>query len=193
VLTAVLALTAAGLALNIYFGYSGSGQMYSPELVAAKLRLLRIPTVLWLLWVLTVAVLELRQPQCAELSPKQKIPAYSKSVRLAALAAAVTAGVWLLVYLCNTENFASRDLEYTVGMLLLNSFPCAAILLAAAYFLQHPASPKPKNTDAKRLLCVRVGLAVLALILVVAGVANGGMRDVLVKAINICTECIGLG
>ena len=41
-----------------------------------------------------------------------------------------------------------------------------------------------------------LGYAVLvaaALVLIIWGVLNGGMRDVLVKAINICTECIGLG
>lgn len=32
-----------------------------------------------------------------------------------------------------------------------------------------------------------------ALLLIAAGILNGGMRDVLIKAINICTECIGLG
>lgn len=43
---------------------------------------------------------------------------------------------------------------------------------------------------------IRVAQAILLLIsvvLIVLGVINGGMRDVLVKAINICTECIGLG
>ena len=30
-------------------------------------------------------------------------------------------------------------------------------------------------------------------IMIVLGINNGGMRDVLIKAINICTECIGLG
>lgn len=40
---------------------------------------------------------------------------------------------------------------------------------------------------------VRTTLYVLALGFLVAGVMNGGMRDVLIKAINICTECIGLG
>ena len=43
-----------------------------------------------------------------------------------------------------------------------------------------------KNAVRAAVLCV--GLLFLAL-----GIANGGMRDVLVKAINICTECIGLG
>lgn len=33
----------------------------------------------------------------------------------------------------------------------------------------------------------------LAVLLIVLGIANGGLWDVLVKAINICTECIGLG
>ena len=36
-------------------------------------------------------------------------------------------------------------------------------------------------------------LLVLALALTAAGVLSGGTRDVLAKAINICSECIGLG
>lgn len=40
---------------------------------------------------------------------------------------------------------------------------------------------------------IRICLYVAAFLLIVFGVLNGGLRDVLVKAINICTECIGLG
>lgn len=40
---------------------------------------------------------------------------------------------------------------------------------------------------------LRTGLLVLALVLIVLGVLNGGLRDVLIKAANLCTECIGLG
>ena len=32
-----------------------------------------------------------------------------------------------------------------------------------------------------------------AVVLIILGVMNGGMRDVLAKAINICLECIGIG
>lgn len=32
-----------------------------------------------------------------------------------------------------------------------------------------------------------------ALVLIVLGVLNGGARDVLAKAVKICSECIGLG
>ena len=40
---------------------------------------------------------------------------------------------------------------------------------------------------------IRICLYVAAVLLIVLGVLNGGLHDVLVKAINICTECIGLG
>ena len=43
------------------------------------------------------------------------------------------------------------------------------------------------------IISARIIVAVIALIFIVLGIANGGMEDVLSKAINICTECIGLG
>ena len=39
----------------------------------------------------------------------------------------------------------------------------------------------------------RLVLCVGGVVLVIVGICNGGMRDVLEKAINICTQCIGLG
>ena len=38
-----------------------------------------------------------------------------------------------------------------------------------------------------------ITLLLLGVLFIVLGVMNGGMRDVLVKAIQICTECSGLG
>lgn len=43
------------------------------------------------------------------------------------------------------------------------------------------------------LLGVRIALVGCAILFIVLGVTNGGMADVLNKAIKICTECIGLG
>ena len=40
---------------------------------------------------------------------------------------------------------------------------------------------------------LRVALLVLAFMLIVAGTFNGSARDVFGKAVNICTECVGLG
>lgn len=42
-------------------------------------------------------------------------------------------------------------------------------------------------------LVIRAALAVAGVVLVIVGIAGGGMADVLEKAINICTQCIGLG
>ena len=44
-----------------------------------------------------------------------------------------------------------------------------------------------------KITSARIIIAAVALIFIVLGIFNGGMADVLSKAINICTECIGLG
>ena len=44
-----------------------------------------------------------------------------------------------------------------------------------------------------RLNLIRAALLIVAALMIAAGVFNGGLRDVLYKAKNICTECIGLG
>ena len=40
---------------------------------------------------------------------------------------------------------------------------------------------------------LRLALALLALGLIILGLLQGQAREVLSKAVNICTECIGLG
>ncbi len=50
-----------------------------------------------------------------------------------------------------------------------------------------------KENKEKTVFGVRIALGVIGATFVVWGIANGGMKDVLLKAINICTQCIGLG
>ena len=45
----------------------------------------------------------------------------------------------------------------------------------------------------KPIMIARICLLVLGVAFIIWGILNGGMHDVFVKAINICTECIGLG
>ena len=52
---------------------------------------------------------------------------------------------------------------------------------------------KGQPDDPAAVRAARVAIAVAAVILIILGVTNGGMRDVLVKAQKICMECIGLG
>ena len=45
----------------------------------------------------------------------------------------------------------------------------------------------------KSILTIRLVVAVAGLTLFVVGICGDGMQEVLTKAINICTQCIGLG
>lgn len=56
---------------------------------------------------------------------------------------------------------------------------------------QPMAQTEPKQTN--RLLIARSIVLVAAICFIVLGMFNGGVQDVLTKAIAICTECIGLG
>ena len=55
-----------------------------------------------------------------------------------------------------------------------------------------PAAPDKTGTG-KRKNAVRLSLVFLALVFIVLGAVNGSALDVLIKAITICSECIGLG
>lgn len=44
-----------------------------------------------------------------------------------------------------------------------------------------------------RKTVIRVVLCAVAVLLIVFGILNGGARDVLAKAVKICSECIGIG
>lgn len=114
-------------------------------------------------------------------------------------------------FLLDWSNFASRDLEVVVRQMVIETFPwigLAFILLMAAEQWNfrllmkelelRRSAPKCKpdaaaseKTTGRNV--IRVIIAAAAVALIVLGVMNGGMFDVLVKAINICTECIGLG
>lgn len=71
--------------------------------------------------------------------------------------------------------------------------------LRAALRLQGRAAPAEKPTrrdlwaDPRLLWPLRGVMLALGVLFIILGVRNGGMADVLGKAIRICTECIGLG
>ncbi len=55
-----------------------------------------------------------------------------------------------------------------------------------------PEAPKGRNKSKQKGI-VQVSLIAISLVCIIAGIANGSALDVLIKAITICTECIGLG
>ena len=69
-------------------------------------------------------------------------------------------------------------------------------LLGKAVRETHPPAARASMTGSPETAgrrALRTVLYAAAALLIVLGVLNGGLNDVLVKAINICTECIGLG
>ena len=55
------------------------------------------------------------------------------------------------------------------------------------------AEVAPRRDGSKVLLAVRCGLLAAGIAVLIYGFVSGGTQDVLTKAINICTECVGLG
>lgn len=60
-------------------------------------------------------------------------------------------------------------------------------------FSQRLNEVQAKVFSFRGLLAIRVAVAVIGVVLLFTGIFNGGAADVLTKAVNICTECIGLG
>lgn len=73
----------------------------------------------------------------------------------------------------------------------------AAAQATAAAPAQAAKAPAPlvsvSPETARRRILVRRVLMAAAVLFIVLGIFNGSMKDVLIKAIKICTECVGLG
>ena len=142
---------------------------------------------------------------------------YRRLVRL--IGGLCAAALLLPVFACLLDGarFSSWDLETVMGDLLRWALPPLAAAFALGMicarlegrsFIRErealrerlrrdgkgelsPDRVRPRTVQASAWL--RWALFVLAAAMIGLGIFNGGLNDVLVKAINICTECIGLG
>ena len=55
-----------------------------------------------------------------------------------------------------------------------------------------PALIKKKKKE-REDASARAAVLIIAVLFVIAGILNGSMEDMFIKAVNICSECIGLG
>lgn len=123
----------------------------------------------------------------------------------------------ILIYLVNPAHFPEADLEGMFFSLLRVLLPWTAVglgALAVTSILREKSvlreskaaqeqlkaekaagnAAAPRSVDApKKTILPQTVIIVAAVILIIAGVFNGSARDVLYKAITICTECVGLG
>ena len=123
----------------------------------------------------------------------------------------------VLVYMVDPAHFPLEDLEGMFYGLIRVLIPWTAVGLGALAVCsgmrercvlreteaaqarlkeerEAGVTPEPKAaTRAGSVAALQIALVAIAIGLIVAGVFNGSARDVLYKAINICTECVGLG
>ncbi len=137
-----------------------------------------------------------------------------KRCRAAALRSLVFlfCGVLFLTYALNSSNFHSSQINGSMIRSMYVLLPCLAVSCGAAVWAHiyieknrtqsiallkqapvkarkdAPAAPKAGQGKAVKLVltCLAVGL-------ILFGFFTGGTADVLTKAVNICTECVGLG
>lgn len=136
--------------------------------------------------------------------------------RLRAMTAVLLAlgTVIFLIYGLNRDHFPQENINGAVIRAMYVLFPCMAVPFACAIFTVYrskasmekeitllkqahspasqPESPtQPTSNDL--LPVIRFAAVIAGVILVLYGIFTGGTADVLAKAINICTECVGLG
>ena len=123
----------------------------------------------------------------------------------------IVGSIIFLIYGCNPANFGN-DITASMISAMWVLLPCLGIpflwAVIAAYrgkvsidreielMKEVPAgTPSPIQGDrhAKFIRVLQTVCVVVGLVILVGGFIAGGTADVLTKAINICTECIGLG
>ncbi len=152
----------------------------------------------------------------AKIQKERKLRLYTNIFCIDAI---VVCTVISLIYALNKNNFPAISINSEMVDAMLFIIPCVIVGLGAIYatvlirnasYVRELALVKKALTTAKAsnsgqrsvvsgqknekiLLGARLSLLVIAVTFIIVGIFNGGMADVLQKAINICTECIGLG
>lgn len=129
----------------------------------------------------------------------------------------VISSIIFLCYALNSNNFHPSEINASMIKAMWLLIPCMAVPFVYAIFTvyhnnkslqreielvkQLPASVTKNNHEStvseqhsdKNMNLVRCALLIVGITVMIYGFVSGGTIDVLTKAINICTECIGLG
>ncbi len=151
--------------------------------------------------------------QC-ESSLRTAIEAQERSRALHRRICGLLCGVCAIVFLCyalNGNNFHRSEINASMRRAMSVLLPCLLPPFAYAVFTAFHAeksmqkeiallqqvkatcsvpAPAPKRSGWRYFRCA---VLIVGAILLLTGFFTGGTADVLTKAINICTECVGLG
>ena len=145
--------------------------------------------------------------------------AKQKKLSLGGWAVFAACMVPVLLYCINGDHFANGDLEQEFRALVTHILPwiavgfcaliCTAFLREKSVLLETEAAKEqqkaekaagvtapekaPGKSSENLLRILRIAVLCAAVCLIIAGIFNGSAKDVLGKAVKICTECVGLG
>ena len=164
---------------------------------------------------------EALSPTCRASIAKERLG--RRVVGIVAAVLSVAAMLPAVIWCVNANHFSVADLSADIKTAALFVIPCAVVslgvlvgatLLRRASVIRETATVKAAmaemkgktmpikkvDSDKKNLTSdpyfvwgMRGAILVVGIVCLVLGILNGGMADVLGKAIRICTECIGLG
>lgn len=143
-----------------------------------------------------------------------------KSLLIIAAAASAVIFAAALTFVLNPSNYSTADVNtdvayaaiitgvatmfvfaviFAVSIFLDNSYKRVLDAARAELARQKKAGLTPTPCEGENeyeghtVLLVRLAIIAVAVTFIILGITNGGMADVLGKAVRICTECIGLG
>lgn len=151
-----------------------------------------------------------------------QLPAIHAQQRSRKLHCTVSAGltvlgaVIFLIYGLNPHNYHQTEINSSMIRAMLVMLPCLAVPFGYCVFTAYyakasimkeidlvkqavsdgcpkAAAPQPVPVRSGRQQALRWVLLTVAVTVLVYGFFAGGTADVLTKAVNICTECVGLG
>ena len=152
-------------------------------------------------------------------NPNEKMKAErskQKKIFIGGWAAFAVCMIPVLIYTINPAHFPEGQLEPVFIAFSAHTIPWIVIGITALMIstMLQEKSMKAEIEEAKKLglgkqsgpfgmkgnsgsfkgvVILRAALLVIAAALIIAGIVNGSAQDVLGKAVNICTECVGLG
>ncbi len=123
--------------------------------------------------------------------------------------------VMFLIYSCNAAHWGTNSTPSMVSAMLemlrclfvpfvltvATTYLCRHSILKEIDLLKQAASQAPKAAEKaapkvrsnRNANIFRIAILAIGVVLVVLGACNEGTKDILTKAVNICTECVGLG
>ena len=154
-------------------------------------------------------------------SSRKREEKYRKIIFYIALGTVIAVAAVALIFILDPSRYTSDDINldiaYSVVIGAVATFISFAACFAASMLLdrsyvreQESAKteilrikesdeaaiidePECPRGEGHMTLIIRFTILIVSIVFIILGIFNGGMADVLGKAVRICTECIGLG